>query len=96
MQLTGILKKSGEFYVALCLEINVSSQGESIEEARRMLQDACDEYLTYMKNEGLENEIEPFPLDILREFLMDDVECVKPSPDWVYSESITFEVSASA
>ena len=79
MQLTGILKKSGEFYVALCLEINVSSQGESIEEARRMLQDACDEYLTYMKNEGLENEIEPVPLDILREFLMDDVECVKPS-----------------
>jgi hypothetical protein len=74
--------------VALCLEINVSSQGESIEEA-------CDEFLSYMKQEGLLNEIKPVPLDVLREFLMDDVECVRPSPGWVYSESITFEVSAS-
>ena len=54
MQLTGIIKKSGDYYVALCLEINVSSQGESIEEARKMLQEACDEYLSYMKDVGLE------------------------------------------
>ena len=50
--LTGIIKKSGNYYVALCLEINVSSQGESIEEAE-MLQEACDGYLSYTKAEGL-------------------------------------------
>ncbi|GAB6266136.1 MAG TPA: type II toxin-antitoxin system HicB family antitoxin [Methanothrix sp.] len=95
MPLTGIIKKSGNHYVALCLEINVSSQGESIEEARKMLQEACNEYISYMKDEGLLNEIEPVSLETLREFLIDDVEYVRPSSDWVYSESITFEVSAS-
>jgi predicted RNase H-like HicB family nuclease len=95
MPLTGIIKKSGNHYVALCLEINVSSQGDSIEEARKMLQEACNEYISYMKDEGLLNEIEPVPLDTLREFLIDDVEYVRPSSDWIYSESITFEVSAS-
>lgn len=95
MPLTGIIKKSTNHYVALCIEINVSSQGDSIDEARKMLQEACDEYLSYMKEEGLLNEIKPVPLNILREFLMDDVECVRPSPDWIYSESITFEVCAS-
>lgn len=95
MQLTGIIKKSGDYYVALCIEINVSSQGESIEEARKMLQEACDEYLSFMKDEGLVDEIKSVPVDILREFLMDDVECVRPSSSWVYSESITFEVCAS-
>jgi predicted RNase H-like HicB family nuclease len=95
MRLTGIIKKSGNYYVALCIEINVSSQGESIEEARKMLQEACDEYLSYMKNEGLEDEIKSVPVDILREFLMDDVKCVRPSSSWVYSESIAFEVCAS-
>ena len=94
MPLTGIIKKSGNHYVALCLEINVSSQGESIEEARKMLQEACNEYISYMKDEGLLNEIEPVSLESLREFLIDDVEYVRPSSDWVYSESITFEVSA--
>ena len=37
MRLTGMIKKAGNYYVALCLELNVSSQGEGIEEARRML-----------------------------------------------------------
>lgn len=95
MPLTGIIKKSGNHYVALCLEINISSQGESIEEARKMLQEACNDYISYMKDEGLLNEIKPVPLDTLREFLIDDVEYVRPSSDWIYSESITFEVSAS-
>ena len=95
MPLTGIIKKSGNHYVALCLEINVSSQGESIEEARKMLQEACNDYISYMKDEGLLNEIKPVPLDTLREFLIDDVEYVRPSSNWIYSESITFEVSAS-
>ena len=37
----GIIKKSGDRYVALCLELNVSSQGECIVAARKMLQEAA-------------------------------------------------------
>ena len=94
MQLTGIIKKAGNYYVALCLEFNVSSQGESIEEAKRMLQEACEEYVSYMEEKNL--EIRSVPLEILREFLLEDVEYVRPSDDWVYSENITFEVGAIA
>ncbi len=94
MQLTGIIKKAGNYYVALCLELNVSSQGESIEEAKRMLQGACEEYVSYMEEKNL--EIRSVPLEILREFLLEDVEYVRPSDDWVYSENITFEVGAIA
>jgi len=93
MQLTGILKKAGDYYVTLCLELNVASQGESIEEARKMLQEACEEYLSYMKENKLEAEIRPAPPDVLREFLIEDVEHVRPSQEWAYSETIAFEVS---
>ena len=96
MQLTGIIKKAGNYYVALCLELNVSSQGESIEDARRMLQEACEEYVSYVKENNLVGEIRSVPLEILREFLIGDVECVRPSDDWVYSDNIAFEVEAGA
>ena len=91
-RLTGLIKKAGEHYVALCLELNVSSQGESIEEAKRMLQEACEEYLSYMREKGLVGEIQPISLDVLREFLLEDTEYVHILPDWAYSENITFEV----
>jgi len=94
IQLTGIIKKAGNYYVALCLELNVSSQGESIEEAKRMLQEASEEYLSYIKEEKLENEIRAAPLEVLREFLVEDVEYVRPSRDGIYSENISFEVEA--
>ena len=81
MQLTGIIKKAGNYYVALCMELNVSSQGESIEEAKRMLGAACEEYVSYMKEDNLVGEIRSVPLEILREFLLEDVEYVRP-PMW--------------
>jgi len=96
MRLTGILKKAGDHYVALCLELNVSSQGESIEEAKKMLEEACGEYVSYMEEKRLTGEIQSVPLEVLREFLMEDVEYVRPSYDWAYSENITFEVEAVA
>jgi len=95
-KLTGLLKKSGSHYVALCLELNVASQGESIEEAKIMLQEACEEYLSYMKGECIENEICPVSLQVLREFLLEDAEYIRPTTDWEYSENITFEVEANA
>jgi len=93
---TGIIKKDGKFYVALCLELNVASQGENIEEAKQMFEEACEEYLAYMHDEGLEDEIRPVPLELLREFLLEDVEVVRPTPNWTYSETISMEVVANA
>jgi len=93
-QLTGLIKKSGNHYVALCLELNVSSQGETLEEAKSMLQDACNEYLSYMKEKGLEDQIKPVSTETLHEFLVEDVELIKISSEWSYSENISFKVLA--
>jgi len=71
---TAVIKKSGKNYVALCLELNACSQGESIEEAKEMLKDAICEYLSYMKEKGIEKEIKPVPLNVLKEFLLEDRE----------------------
>ncbi|MBU0600550.1 type II toxin-antitoxin system HicB family antitoxin [bacterium] len=94
--LTGLIKKFGDHYVSLCLELNVSSQGESIEEAKRMLEEACEEYLSYMNDEGLQDQMKSVPLEILHEFLVEDVDVIRPSQDWTYSESLSFEVLANA
>lgn len=41
-QLTGIIEREGNAYVALCPEVDVASQGETIEEARRNLVEALE------------------------------------------------------
>lgn len=95
-RLTGLIKKSGNHYVALCLELNVSSQGESIEEAKHMLEEACEEYLSYMYDEKLQDQIKPIPLEVLHEFLIEDVDVIRPSGDWAYSKNLSFEVLTNA
>ncbi len=92
---TGIIKKSGKYYVALCLELNVASQGETLEEAKKMLEDACHEYLLSMKDDKLESEIKPVPIDVLREFMLEDVEIMRPNSDWFYTENFSFGMVAN-
>ena len=41
-QLTAMIEKEGDGYVALCPEVDVTSQGDSIEEARRDLKEALE------------------------------------------------------
>jgi predicted RNase H-like HicB family nuclease len=42
MQLTAIIEREGDGYVALCPEVDVASQGESIEEAKNNLKEALE------------------------------------------------------
>ena len=41
-QLTAIIEREGDGYVSLCPELDIASQGDSIEEARRNLQEAIE------------------------------------------------------
>ena len=41
-QLTAIIEREDDGYVALCPELDIASQGESIEEARKNLQEAIE------------------------------------------------------
>lgn len=39
---TGIIEREGDGYVALCPELDIASQGDTVEEARQNLQEALD------------------------------------------------------
>jgi predicted RNase H-like HicB family nuclease len=41
-QLTAVIEKEGDMYVALCPELDIASQGDSVEGARLMLQEALE------------------------------------------------------
>lgn len=44
-QLTAIIEREGDGYVALCPELDVASQGETVETARRNLIEAVELFL---------------------------------------------------
>jgi predicted RNase H-like HicB family nuclease len=44
-QVTAIIEREGDGYVALCPELDVASQGETIESARKNLQEAVELFL---------------------------------------------------
>jgi len=41
-ELTGIIEREGDGFVALCPELDIASQGDTIEEARRNLTEALE------------------------------------------------------
>jgi len=41
-QLTAIIEREGNGYVSLCPELDIASQGDTIEEARRNLREALE------------------------------------------------------
>ncbi len=41
-QLTAIIEKEDNIYVALCPEVDVASQGDTVDEARKNLKEALD------------------------------------------------------
>lgn len=45
VQFTAIIEREGDGYVALCPELDVASQGESIEGVRKNLQEAVELFL---------------------------------------------------
>ena len=45
MKLTALIEREGDGYVLLCPELDVASQGKSIEEARDNLREALELFL---------------------------------------------------
>lgn len=44
-QFTAIIEREGNGYVALCPELDIASQGDSVEQARHNLQEAVELFL---------------------------------------------------
>ena len=70
MELTCFIKREGNQYASLCVELDVASCGRTKKEALDSLKDAIETYIEYMISEGQEKEIyRPVPMSELKEFL---------------------------
>lgn len=75
MYLTCFLKKEGDQYAALCVELDVASCGKTKKEAMAGLKRAIETYTEYMVSEGREkNMYRPVPMDELKLFLFPEIE----------------------
>jgi len=75
LRLTCLIKKEGDQYSSLCLELDVASCGKTREEAFEGLKAAVETYINYLIEEGREVEIHrPVPQEAIREFLLGEVE----------------------
>lgn len=64
-RLTAVIRKEGKWYVALCVELGVVSQGRSIEEAKANLKEAVELYLESFGTEDLPEGTEEIVLSPL-------------------------------
>ena len=75
---TCLIKKEGNQYASLCVELDIASCGDTKKEAIEGLKNAIEAYLEYMISEGRENEIyRPVPMDELKDFLFPEPESNK-------------------
>jgi predicted RNase H-like HicB family nuclease len=56
-QLTAIIEREGDGYVALCPELDIASQGETIEEARHNLQEALELFFEAASKEEIQDRL---------------------------------------
>lgn len=75
MELTCLIKKEGNQYASLCVELDVASCGKTKEKALAGLRRAVETYIEYMSSEKREKEIyRPVPMSELRQFLFPEHE----------------------
>jgi predicted RNase H-like HicB family nuclease len=54
---TAIIEKEDNGYVALCPELDIASQGNSIEEAKANLHEAIELFFEHASNNEIENRV---------------------------------------
>jgi predicted RNase H-like HicB family nuclease len=56
-QLTAIIEREGDGYVALCPELDIASQGNTIQEARTNLQEALELFFEVASQEEINQRL---------------------------------------
>ena len=54
---TAIIEKEDDMYVALCPEVDIASQGYSIEEAKSNLKEAVELFFEYASESEIQNRL---------------------------------------
>ena len=60
-RLTVTIEREGDGYVALCPELDIASQGDSMPEARDNLKEALELFLEVASDTEIERRLEPSP-----------------------------------
>ena len=58
-QVTALIEREGDWYVALCPELDVASQGKTIEEARHNLQEALELFFESASASEIKERLRP-------------------------------------
>ena len=56
-QFTSIIQRDGDWYVAWCPELDIASQGQSIEEARQNLREALELFLETASSQEIQDRL---------------------------------------
>lgn len=56
-QLTAIIEREGDGYVALCPELDIASQGETVQEARENLREALELFFECASSEEINERV---------------------------------------
>ncbi len=57
MKLTAIIEREGDGYVSLCPELDIASQGDSIEQARDSLREALELFFESASTEEIKHRL---------------------------------------
>lgn len=66
----GIIEKEKDRYTAICLELDIATEGASLEEARKNLKEAVEGYIESVQKDNEEKEFipRPVPEDVLEKY----------------------------
>jgi predicted RNase H-like HicB family nuclease len=66
----GIIEKEGDVYCALCLELDIATEADTLEGAKRNLKEAVEGYIESVVRDGEEDEFipRPVPEEVMKEY----------------------------
>ncbi len=66
----GIIEKEGDVYCALCLELDIATESDTLEGAKKNLREAVEGYIESVMKDGEEDEFipRPAPEEVIKEY----------------------------
>ena len=58
----GIIEKEEDRYTAICLELDIATEGDSLEEAKKNIKEAVEGYIESVQQDNEESEFIPRPM----------------------------------
>ena len=66
----GIIEKEGDVYCALCLELDIATESDTLEDAKKNLREAVEGYIESVVRDREEDEFipRPAPEEVIKEY----------------------------